>query len=392
MATIEKRGDNYRIRVSCGNDEKGKHLFQNTVWLPPIGMTSRQTEKELNRVTVEFENKVKAGYFISEVNTRLSDFCPRYLENVQGRMSPLTLVSYKSIIRLYLIPALGHMKLKDIRPQHVQNFIRNLLEDGIRSDHRPGKLSPATVKRIYTVLQSVLHNACKLDLISTNPANKDKIELPQMELKDVEIFTQEESVNMLGCLCKEPLMYQAFINLAIITGCRRGELVAFKWSDIDFKKLTVSINKSNYTIKGGGIRTKKPKTAGSIRILSIPPFCALMLKDYKKNQSLTRLQLGDQWHNEDWIFTQWNGMPMYPTTPTQWFTRFLKRNGLKHRKFHALRHTSATLLLTSGANIKTVGSRLGHKKLSTTSLYLHAVTSADVAAANTFETMFANQS
>jgi site-specific recombinase XerD len=92
-----------------------------------------------------------------------------------------------------------------------------------------------------------------------------------------------------------------------------------------------------------------------------------MLKDYKKNQSLTRLQLGDQWHNEDWIFTQWNGMPMYPTTPTQWFTGFLKRNG-QHRKFHALRHTSATLLLTSGANIKTVGSRLGHKKLSTTSL------------------------
>jgi integrase len=175
------------------------------------------------------------------------------------------------------------------------------------------------------------------------------------------------------------------------TGCRRGELTALQWCDIDFKKLTVSISKSNYSLKGMGVLTKEPKTAGSVRMLSVPQFCIDLLKDYRKEQKLTRLSLGDKWEEGDWLFTQLDGKPMYPSTPTAWFDKFLKRNGFSHRKFHALRHTSATLLLTSGTNIKTVGSRLGHHKLSTTNRYVHEVTTADVAAAQTFGTMFAKK-
>lgn len=135
----------------------------------------------------------------------------------------------------------------------------------------------------------------KMDLISTNPANKEKIELPSAIAPDVEIFTQEEAAEMLECLSKEPLMYQVLINLAIVTGCRRGELVALEWSDIDFSKATISISKSNYSIKGEGIHTKKPKTAGSRRILAIPPTCVKMLQTYRYEQALERLKLGDQW-------------------------------------------------------------------------------------------------
>lgn len=248
---------------------------------------------------------------------------------------------------------------------------------------------PATIKRIYSVLQAILHNACKLDMISTNPANKEKIELPTVQEPNIEIFTKEEAANMLDCLSREPIMWQALINLAIVTGCRRGELVTLKWNDIEFKAGTVSISKSNYILKGEGVQTKQPKTKDSIRMLTVPQFMTDMLKDYQMEQKLARLKLGDQWQNEGNIFTQWNGAPIYPTTPTSWFSKFLKRNGLIHRKFHALRHTAATLLLTSGVNIKTVGSRLGHKKLSTTNRYVHEVASADAAAAQTIQDMFA---
>jgi len=101
----------------------------------------------------------------------------------------------------------------------------------------------------------------------------------------------------------------------------------------------------------------------------------------------TARDLGDAWHNEGWIFTQWNGEPMNPTTPTAWFSEFQERHGIPHHKFHALRHTSGTLLLSNGTNIKTVAARLGHTQLSTTNRYLHALEDADTAAAESFSSM-----
>ena len=112
-----------------------------------------------------------------------------------------------------------------------------------------------------------------------------------------------------------------------------------------------------------------------------------MLNDLHREQMVTALKLGDAWHNDGWIFTQWNGEPMYPTTPTLWFDKFQKRHGIPHRKFHALRHTSGTLLLSNGTNIKTVASRLGHTQLSTTNRYLHSLSESDAAAAASFETL-----
>ena len=96
------------------------------------------------------------------------------------------------------------------------------------------------------------------------------------------------------------------------------------------------------------------------------------------------MRLGDQWQGEGYLFTQWNGKQMNPQTPTRQFAKFLDRHGIPHRKFHALRHTSATLLLANGTNIKTVASRLGHTQLSTTNRYVHALRDADEAAAQTF--------
>ena len=78
---------------------------------------------------------------------------------------------------------------------------------------------------------------------------------------------------------------------------------------------------------------------------------------------------------------------MYPTTPTLWFSKFLKRHNLAHKKFHALRHTSATLLLSNGTNIKNVAARLGHAQLKTTNRYVHAVEQAERDAADTFENL-----
>jgi integrase len=182
-------------------------------------------------------------------------------------------------------------------------------------------------------------------------------------------------------------MYQVLIHLALVTGCRRGELVALKWEEIDFDNGIVFVRHSAYKLTGEAEKLKEPKR-GSNRNIAIPEYLVDMLRTYHKEQIERQLKIGSLWHDEGFLFTQWNGEEMDVTTPTHWWPSFLKRHNLPHIKFHALRHSSATLLLSPGENIKAVASRLGHRQLSTTNRYVHALHSADKAAADTFQGMF----
>jgi len=387
MATIQKRGDAYRIRVSCGYTGDGKQIVKSTTWKPSPGMTPKQIEKELNRVAVQFENKVTGGDYTDGGSIKLADFCDQYIEMADQFLAPTTKPFYVSVIENIIKPSLGHMRLDAIKPIHAQQFIQMLSGEGVRADGRGDTLSAATVKRYFTVFKSVMSRACKLELIDRNPTDTSKLDMPEVEEPEVEIFTKEEAAEMLACLTGEPTMFQVLIHLAIVTGCRRGELVALKWNAIDFSAGTITVRQSNYKLKGEEIKTKKPKTKKSIREIVIPPYLIELLKIHRREQAHERIRLGDQWQEEGWIFTQKDGKPMNPQTPTRQFTKFLARHGIPHRKFHALRHTSATLLLMAGTNIKNVASRLGHTQLSTTNRYVHALRDADETAAMTFESL-----
>lgn len=384
MASITKRGKGYRIKVSCGYDVNGRQIVHSMTWTPEPKLTQRQIEKELNKTAVEFENKVLSGTYTNASKIFLSEFCPQYIDMVKDVLSPTTLQSYEVIIKNYIIPALGHMKLKDIRPIHIQLFIKELSRPDIRLDQKTGKIAPSTIRRYYSVLRSILAKAFKLGLIEQNPANREKIDLPPLGTTTTEIFNKEETLYLLECLNDEPIIYQALIQLAIVSGCRRGELIALKWEDVNFEKSILSINKGLIKIPGHEIQIKDPKTKSSIRTIAIPTSVLHTLKKHKIKQSEQRLIVGDQWVDGDWLFTQWNGKPMNPHTPTHWFSNFLERHHIPHRKFHALRHTSATLLLSSGTNIKTVSSRLGHTELGTTNRYVHALEETDRIAAESF--------
>lgn len=393
MATVTKRGDTYKITVSCGYDINGKQIRRHTTWKPASGMTKKQIEKELDRQTVLFEEKVTSGEFLQDGNIKLGDFCNQYLEilSTSESVAPTTVAMHKRAIQHYILPALGHIKMKDLKPIHVQKFIQEISKElpntSTRNRDQPTmKLKPATIKRYYVVLQSILSRACKLGVISTNPATSSKIDLPQQCQAEIEIFTKEEASKMLSCLNNEPLIYQALIHLAIVTGARKGELIALTWDNVDLKTGTIIIKQSNYKLTGEEIKTKTTKS-GKIRSVSIPPYCVSLLKDYRVHQMQEQIKAGDQWNDENWIFTQWNGKPMHVNTPSHWFSKFLAKYDLPHRKFHALRHTSATLLLANGTNIKTVSSRLGHSQLSTTNIYLHSIEEADRAASQSFETI-----
>lgn len=386
MATIKKRNNTYKITVSCGRTSDGKQIRRYLTYIPEKGMTERQIEKEVQRRAILFEEQCKNGQTAADGRIKLDKYIPIYLENAKMILSPQVLKDYTAALKKYVAPTLGHLKIKDIKPLHVQQFVNQLQE--VKTARTPtGKLSPSSIRRYYTALQSVLHSAYKLDLIPFNPADSDRITLPKLQEQKTEIFTPEEIAEILNYLENEPLQFKTLIHLALNSGCRRGELVGLKWSDINFNTGVITVQRSNYKMTGQPIKSKETKT-GKRRYITLPPYCLALLKRYRAEQAKQRFALGDRWQGNNWIFIQADGAPMYPTTPTLQFSDFLKKYNLKHRKFHALRHTSATLLLSSGTNIKNVASRLGHTQLKTTDRYVHALEDADRAAANAFETMF----
>lgn len=397
MANITPRRDkngnitSYMIRVYHGYDSSGKRLKPfTTSYKPPKGLTAKQADKEAARFANDFENEC-LHYGEANSSMRLAGFVPKYLEIAKSTISPATYEFYKLKIDSLIIPALGHLKLKDINPSHIQKFINQLA--AAPKEKRSGvpvesgeTLSPSTVRRYLTVLQSIFKQAVKLGLISDSPAKVERLTLPKAQAPKIEIFTKQEAAQMLEALENEDLQFQTLVQLAIFTGARRGELCALKFSDVDFEQRKITIERAAYKIKDQPLATKPPKDYET-RTVTINDSCCELLKLLKAEKIESAQRLGTQWSGGDWVFTQWNGEMMNPMTPTKQFSKFLARNGLKHRKFHSLRHTSATLLLYAGVNIKQVQGRLGHGDIETTNKYLHLIEEADVEAVNKLDIM-----
>ncbi len=387
MPTIEKRGDSYRITVSCGVDISGKQIRRRMTYKPDSGMTKKQIEKEVQRQAVLFEEQCRNGTAPTDGRIKLADYVPIYLETAKQRLSPLVYERYNRMLDICIVPMLGHFKLKDIKPIHIQRFVNALEERETHFDGKPGKLSPSTIHRYFTMVQSVMHSAYKMGLIGVNPADRDRITLPGTAEETTEIFNEQELNVLLHALEAEPLQFRLLIHLALNTGCRRGELVGLKWSDINYNTGILTVSRSNYKLSGDKeIKSKSTKTGKSRKII-LPPYCLSMLRQHHADQLQTQLLLGDKWQGDEWVFIQADGKPMYPSTPTLLFSRFLKRHNIEHKKFHALRHTSATLLLSNGTNIKNVAARLGHSQLKTTDRYVHAIEQAEREAANTLDNL-----
>ena len=215
MATIEKRNNAYRITVCCGYDINGKQIRRRMTYTPDEKMTAKQIEKEVQRQAVLFEEQCREGTVGTDGRMKLADYVPIYLENAKHRLSPVVYEKYCRMLDICIVPMLGHFKLKDIKPIHIQRFVNALEERTTHLDGKEGKLTPSTIRRYYTMVQSVLHSAYKLGLIGTNPADSDRITLPKIAEQTTEIFTQEETAVLLDKLEDEPLQFKLLIHLAL---------------------------------------------------------------------------------------------------------------------------------------------------------------------------------
>ena len=209
---------------------------------------------------------------------------------------------------------------------------------------------------------------------------------PAVPHTEISILDEQAMKHLLALLEEEPMQYKVMIKLLIYTGMRRGELCGLEWKDIDFETGLLRIVRSSQYIGNRKIITKEPKTRAGRREMILSKSTIDMLREYRKWQNQKRLQVGEDWIDNDRLFTQWDGVPIYPDTISDRFANFIRKHDLPKVTLHSLRHSNATLLIAEGVDVKTVSQRLGHADVSTTlNIYTHALQSRDKEAAERLE-------
>jgi integrase len=254
---------------------------------------------------------------------------------------------------------------------------------GERHDrYKKGKLSAKTIKNYTAFISVVFEFAKRQQVITFNPCST--VTLPKDEYKEKEIYTVEEIQQILELLYQEDkknFQFVVYFVLAVYTGFRRGELLGLEFKDIDYDRQIVSVKRtSNYT-KSKGLYSDTPKTKNSYRTLRLPLELINLLRQYQAHQAEYAESLGNQWHDNDRLFTQWNGLPMFTNSPSLYFGRFCERHGLRYLNIHSIRHLNASIQVLAGVDVKAIQISLGHSQASTTlNLYCHAFQQAQALA------------
>jgi len=247
-------------------------------------------------------------------------------------------------------------------------------------------LSSKTICEYHRLISSILALADKEMIIPFNPASKATP--PRSKRKKVNYFDYDEVEKIVKSLKDEPIKWQTLVNLLLITGARRGEIVGLKWDAIDWEKNRIFIHVNLLYSTDRGIYEDTTKTEESERYIALPEETMEMLRAYRKWYIKTSTEFGSRWNNTGFLFFQDKsgneGKPMHPDTVNQWLRSFAQRHGLGHINPHAFRHTMASLLLHGNMDIGAISKRLGHAKISTTlDIYSHILKESDEQSAET---------
>ncbi|CAM4019957.1 tyrosine-type recombinase/integrase [Mesobacillus zeae] len=384
MAYIEKRGkSSFRLNVVIGYDKKGKALLERK-------NVKAKNATEAKKLLTLFEAEILNGKYVKVDDRMTLDlFFDEWLEkHAKENLTPDTCQNYVNIIRKRILPVYGHMKLKDIKPIHIVNFVDDLKKNGKRLDGKEGSLSASSIANCHRAFNNLLSFAVKLELIKDNPAKA--VKPPKVKIKKSDVYSKEEIEVLISNLEKYPLRWQVLIMLALTAGAREGEIAALEFKHIDFEKCRIQIEQSLTEVTGKGIKLKQTKNE-RWRYVSVPSSLLTMLKRLKVQRSQEQMIVGDmrEWTSHFFIFANEFGKPIRPDSISQWWKRFTTRHKMKHIRFHELRHTSATLLINEGVHAKVISERLGHADISTTmNIYGHVLTEADQTAAQHFDSLF----
>ena len=433
MAHIEKiegkRGTSYRFIVSNGFDSNGKRITHKKTWKPPQGMTPRQIEKAVQRAAMDFERSIEQGYSLDNKQT-FAEYAAYVLElKERTGVRPTTLDRYQELLGR-INAAIGHIKLADLRPQHLNAFYNNLAEPGIRTGGgsatakidlakwlKENKKSRASIAEAAGISAATVGVAVKGE-----PIREDKAEAiaKAMGKKVAEVFKVEKNSDPLSD--KTVLEHHRLIS-TILTQAEKEMLVPYnaaakatppkvekrdpnyfqpeeiaailkaleteplKWQLITHLMIVtgcrrgeimglqwekVDFENSRVKIDKALVSSKSKgiylgnTKTSDIRYLNLPAETMNLLRRHKREQLRLQIANGDRWQHTGFVFTTDDGRHMNPDSITGWLHDFSRRHDLPHINPHAFRHTVASVLLANGTDIVTVSKQLGHASVNTT--------------------------
>ncbi|MCR5330766.1 MAG: site-specific integrase [Lachnospiraceae bacterium] len=391
-ARKNKKGEiiSYQIKVSRGRDSAtGKQLTPYTMtFKPSVGMSKKAVERQLYKVMGEFEAACARG----EVSVRkhssgepeeggsqtvqyrknvtFSEYIDIFIREKRVSLSPVTITNYRRELNK-AAEQLGGCSLSGIDFLRMKKYMTDMQDHA--TNRRTGRqLETQTIGQHYVVLHSFFENAVENRYLSENPMNRIKRprQKKQFEQKKTSAYNESQVKYIIEALNKEPVMWRAMMMFAIDSGCRCGEIMGLKWSEIDLATGRVNICRNIQYTSTQGIFVSTPKNRKNREIFLNHPVIAVLRKWKKEQDRMIRKGLTA---DTGYCFTKKDGNVMIPGAFNSYLKRFGRKYGLPDIHPHVLRHTMATISIANGADIVSVSKKLGHANISITlNVYSHA--------------------
>lgn len=337
-----------------------------------------------------FRGKGEAEDFLLKVNSQMAEntfvklskltvreYLLKWMEDyVEANLRASSISGYKNNIERHILPYIGNIELQSLTTYQIDELYKKLQKSG-RSDGKGG-LSPKSIMYVHRVLTKALNVAERQSLIPRNPASYATP--PKVRKPKCEIYDKDEIIELLESVKDNDFVVA--ITLAAICGMRRGEILGLMRDDINLKERTISIRRQLIPTKEGLI-FEQPKSEDSNRIIHAPQEVITIIEHHLQCQERYKEKLGDDYQDNGLVNCYPDGRMIDPRNFSKIFAKTLKDAGLKHIKFHALRHSAATLMLSAGVPMKVASQILGHSTVGITAdLYQHVISDMKLEAAD----------
>ncbi|MGH2389904.1 MAG: site-specific integrase [Chloroflexota bacterium] len=321
-------------------------------------MMTFRTRREAEAAQAQRRTDFERGTAPDVTKMTVADYLRHWLESgVRPRVRPSTCASYERLIRVQLIPRLGHIPLQKLTAMHVQGCYSDLRTDP-RGDGKQGTLSPRSICYAHTVLKMALKQAERWRLVARNVAMD--MDAPKSTRPQVRFWNAAETRQFLAVAAVD--RHSGLWRVALSTGMRIGELRGLRWCDVDFAAKALHV-RQQITRLGGKDHPSVPKTRVGRRTITLPAEALADLRTLHARRPASPIPLHHAQRDTDLVFANDDGSPLDTDALTDRFGRVVARSGAPRITFHGMRHTHATLLLLHGVNIKTVSARMGHSSV-----------------------------
>jgi integrase len=320
------------------------------------GKTQREVVEKLRAA----QRDQADGLTVAPERMIVRDYLERWLADAaRPSVRPVTFAAYRSVVRARVLPTLGNRKLKQVTPLDLQELYRHLQEGG---------LAARSVAQTHRVLHIALAQAVRWQILPRNPA--DGVAAPRYRKREFSVLTMDQAAHFLDTTRDHP--QHALYVVALTTGMRQCELLGLRWADVDLDAGRLRVCRALQ--RGNPPMFTEPKTPRSHRTILLSQRAVAALRSHRTRQLAHRLRVASQWEDYDLVFPNAYGRPQSPRKVLRVFQTALRHTGLPVLRFHDLRHTAATLLLTQGVHPKVVSEMLGHASIALTlDTYSHLV-------------------